>query len=258
MPASEDAMELQRKLQEPFPLKDIEWRVSRAGTTTNKGVWCKVLAYITARAIESRLDEVFGPGGWAITEPRQLQHEGKCAIAVGISACINGVWVTKWDVSELTDSSDHIPAFKGGFSGAIKRAGAQWGIGRYLYHLEEEFADVRDTDPGVPGWTWAKHAGTTYFWKAPRLPGWALPNDDRSKVTKAELRALKRKWQEKRAPEEKSRAALADGFDRFVFSVVGSFPSDDPEMWSNEVLLKCLKELEKRSSSDSSGTVPFD
>ena len=41
------------KLALPFPHDDIEFRVSRAGMG-GKGIYCRVLAYITARAIRGR------------------------------------------------------------------------------------------------------------------------------------------------------------------------------------------------------------
>ena len=48
------------KLKEPFSENDIEWRVQQSGETNGR-IWAKVLAYVTARAIENRLDEVCGP-----------------------------------------------------------------------------------------------------------------------------------------------------------------------------------------------------
>ena len=72
-----------------------------------------------------------------------VMHEfrtGPIAIEVGISIRINGEWITKYDVSDPTQ----IEPVKGGFSGAMKRAGAQWGIGRYLYQLQETFAEVSE------------------------------------------------------------------------------------------------------------------
>src|SRR5690606_39028946 len=41
-------------------------------------------------------------------------------------------WVTKFDGAENTA----VEAVKGGLSDSMKRAAAQWGIGRYLYTLE--------------------------------------------------------------------------------------------------------------------------
>ena len=53
----------------------------------------------------------------------------------------------KWDAAENTQ----VEAVKGGRSGAMKRAAVQWGIGRYLYNLEEGFAQT-SLDKSRDGW----------------------------------------------------------------------------------------------------------
>lgn len=228
------------KLSEPFPADDIEWRVSRSGVG-GKGTFCMVLAYITARAIQQRLDDVCGPGNWRVEEPLMLEINGKTAFAVGISIRVGDEWVTKWDVSDPTN----IEPAKGGFSGAMKRAGAQWGIGRYLYHLDETFAEVSEHQNR--GWNYAKlpekHGGGAYYWKAPNLPGWALPKDETTGISKADLDALKREWKRRLAPECKDPAELREGFTRFVASVAGEFPVSDPRCWTTDALDKCNARL---------------
>lgn len=151
------------KLKEPFDEKDIEWRLQSCGESNGK-IWAICLAYVTNRAIQNRLDEVCGPENWKnefVTGP-----DG--GILCGISIKCNGEWVTKWDGAENTQ----IEAVKGGLSGAMKRAASTgWGIGRYLYNLEEGFATVSDK---------GKFRGSTkdkknFRWDPPRLPSWALP-----------------------------------------------------------------------------------
>ena len=44
------------ELKNCFPAEDIEWRVQRSGKT-GKGYWAVVLAYVTNRAIQQRLDD---------------------------------------------------------------------------------------------------------------------------------------------------------------------------------------------------------
>jgi len=51
------------KLKEPFPAKDIEWRIQRSGLKDGKP-WAMVLAYVTNRAIMDRLDDVCKPDHW--------------------------------------------------------------------------------------------------------------------------------------------------------------------------------------------------
>lgn len=238
-------MELER-LRDPFSPQDIEWRVSRAGRARG-GIYCRVLAYITARAIQERLDEVCGPEGWQISQPIQFTHERKCGIGVGISILSEGEWITKWDMAELTDSSASIPPYKGGFSGAMKRAGAQWGIGRYLYHLSEMRAEVREEEPSGREWNWAKlaekHGGGSYWWKPPELPGWALPKEPEREVSAEQLKHLKKTWRERLAPDVERPSELLEGFTRFVSSVVGEFPSSDSSCWTRDAFERCLQAM---------------
>lgn len=254
------------KLSEPFPAEDIEWRVSRAGLGGRSGIYCRVLAYITARAIQQRLDDVCGPENWRVEEPRILTINGKSAFAVGISILLGYgnsgsiyEWTTKWDVSEPTN----IEAAKGGFSGAMKRAGAQWGIGRYLYHLDEAYAEVSENDPGVRGWHYAKlsekQGGGTYYWKPPALPGWALPKEPDSEVSQDELNDLKRHWKDKFAPDSKDRKSLTEGFTRFVESVCGQFPVADHTTWTRDALERCEKRINETTDPGGvSSDVPFE
>src|SRR5262249_44070840 len=109
----------------------------------------------------------------------EYQRWGEHGVICGLSArpgSIVGEWITKWDGAEETD----IEATKGGLSGAMKRAAVQWGIGRYLYDLEETFAncgdkgtyrakvDAKNADDKTDHW---------FRWSPPSLPIWALPGD---------------------------------------------------------------------------------
>lgn len=245
-------------LSEPFPASDVEWRVSRAWIGS-RGILCRVLAYITARAIQQRLDDVCGPENWRLEQPGIITINSKSAFACGLSIRVDSEWVTKWDVAEPTN----IEPAKGGWSGAMKRAGAQWGIGRYLYHLDEEWAEVSEQDPGARGWHYAKlpekSGGGAYYWKPPQLPAWALPKEDESEVDKKELNALKAAWRDKFAPDCKNRAELVEGFARFVASTVGQFPADDNACWTQEALIKCHKRImDTTEPGGVSPDVPFD
>lgn len=156
------------KLDEPFAADDIEWRVQQCGVTAQGKPWAMVLAYVTNRAIMKRLDEVCGKAGWK----NEFQPAPDSGVMCGISLKVDGEWITKWDAAENTQ----VEAVKGGMSGAMKRAAVQWGIGRYLYMLEEGFAEV-SLDKKV-GWNRAKSKdGKQIFWTPPRLPNWALPTD---------------------------------------------------------------------------------
>ncbi len=247
------------KLREPFPEEDIEWRVSRAGMGS-KGIYCHVLAYLTARAVQQRLDDVCGPENWRMEEPRMLEFQpGKLAFACGLSIRINDEWVTKWDVSEPTN----IEPAKGGWSGAVKRAGAAWGVGRFLYSLDETFAEVSETPGKGKEWNWAKlperQGGGTYYWKAPKLPAWALPKEPEHEISEQDLNDLKKAWRDKFLPESKNPAELREGFERFVHSVCGDFPVSDRSCWIRDSWEKCMKRIEETNDAEGvSADVPFE
>lgn len=244
------------KLAEPFLPDDIEWRVSRSGMG-QKGVYCHVLAYITNRAVQQRLDDVCGPANWRNEPPQVIQLQSNVvAMTGGISIKVGDEWITKWDVAEPTN----IEPAKGGFSGAMKRAGAQWGIGRYLYYLDETFAEVSET--AAKGWQWAKlsdkHGGGTYYWKPPQLPAWAMPKEKEHEITEGELVELKNAWREKFAADDKRPAFLREGFVRFVASVCGEFPVSDFKNWTRDALDKCLAQIAKTTDPNGvSPDVPF-
>ena len=153
-------MEL-KDLITPFPASDVEWRFQSSDVKNNKP-WAKVLCYITNRAIMDRLDNAVGPGLWR----NEFKEGPGGGILCGISILINDHWVTKWDGAENTK----VEAIKGGLSSAMKRAAVQWGIGRYLYHLEADWANFNDK--GVHS---NKINGKYYKWSPPKLPSWALP-----------------------------------------------------------------------------------
>ena len=154
-------MELER-LKEPFPAADIEWRLQQCGEKNGK-LWGKCLAYVTNRAIMNRLDDVCGPENWK----NEFVKAPDGGVLCGISVRIGEEFVTKWDGAENTD----IEGVKGGLSGAMKRAAVQWGIGRYLYYLEEGWADVSDGG----AFTGRTKDGKYFRWNPPKLPSWALP-----------------------------------------------------------------------------------
>ena len=155
------------RLRDPFAPADIEWRVQTAGEKNGKP-WARVLAYVTNRAIMERFDEVVGPENW-----QNVYKEGPAGgVVCGLSVRVQRAdgtadWVTKWDGAENTD----VEPVKGGLSNAMKRAAVQWGIGRYLYDLEEGWAVVTEN-----GRFSAKTKDGKWFkWEPPALPEWATP-----------------------------------------------------------------------------------
>ena len=118
------------RLSEPFPPSLVSWRVGSMNKDKTKGM---ALAYIDARDVMRRLDDVCGPAGW---QARYPHANGKTICEIGL--CINGEWVWKANGAGDTD----IEAEKGAISDAFKRAAVMWGIGRYLYDLPSPWVAV--------------------------------------------------------------------------------------------------------------------
>lgn len=187
-------MQLQ-SLTDKFSSDDIEWRIGRAGYTLSGQLYGTVLAYITNRAIMNRLDAVCGPGNWR-NEFREWHVGTRHGVLCGISIKINGEWVTKWDGAENTE----VEPLKGGLSDAMKRAGVQWGIGRYLYDLEERLAIIDQSGAHLAqGRDRASGKPYRFRWNPPQLPDWALPPTAIRKPDVAKVRPQKRK----KAPQER-------------------------------------------------------
>lgn len=155
------------KLSEPFAKEDIEWRIQRTGVASS-GPWAMVLAYVTNRAVQQRLDEVCGAGNWQ----NEFKESPDGGVLCGISICNNDRWVTKYDGAENTQ----VEAVKGGLSGAMKRAAVQWGIGRYLYKLDANFVQLKaQKDDKHTNRHYDAKDKKTLYWATPELPTWALP-----------------------------------------------------------------------------------
>jgi len=158
-----------KELKQPFPAEDIEWRIAERGAKGNGEQWAKVLAYVTNRAIQDRLDNVCGPENWR-NEYTQIPGAFLC----GLSIRIGDEWVTKWDGAQ----ESQIEATKGGLSGAMKRAAVQWGIGRYLYDLDQGWANIHSGGQNYAGKD-AKKNLAAMKWDPPQLPAWALPKGEK-------------------------------------------------------------------------------
>lgn len=170
-----DITGIMKRLQEPFPESEIEWRIQRAGISKNGTPWAYVLAYVQNRAIQRRLDDLFGVAGW---KNGFQEWRGK-GVLCGISVKIGEDWITKWDGAEETD----IEPTKGGLSDSMKRAAVQFGIGRYLYNLEENFAVTSLEER--KGWRMYRGKdGQTFYWMPPQLPDWAIPEAERKERRK--------------------------------------------------------------------------
>lgn len=167
---------LQRQLKKPFKADEIEWRINRKGFSSGNP-WATAIPYITSRAVQDRLDEVFGIFGWK----NEIQKVSDKGFLSGISIHHEGQWITKWDGAEGS-TANGMDVIKSGASNALKRAAVLLGIGRYLYELEEFFVKTVIS----PGWNHAfgnvykdsKNGNKLVAWQTPQLPPMALPDFD--------------------------------------------------------------------------------
>ena len=153
------------KLRIPFPEDDIEWRIQQQGLS-NGIPWALVLAYVTNRAIMDRLDEVVGPENWTNNFTQSPNGGVLCTLGIKVDNDVLGNWVHKTDGADNTE----IERVKGGLSNAMKRAGVQWGIGRYLYKLPTTFANFESE-----GRFKTRLEGSPYRWSPPKLTDGYLP-----------------------------------------------------------------------------------
>lgn len=123
-------MNLKEQLEKPFLDNELEFRVGATNSDKTKGL---ALAYIQARAIQNRLDEVVGIENWRVS-----YKEINGGFLAKLELKINNEWIAKEDGANVTDYE----AIKGGISSAFKRAASVWGIGRYLYEIESQWLPI--------------------------------------------------------------------------------------------------------------------
>lgn len=121
-----------KELKAPFQVDRIEFKV---GATNQEKTMGLALAYVEARAIQERLDEVIGFTNWK-TSYNEVQGGFVCSLSLRIG----GEWIEKEDGAQTTEYE----SVKGGISSAFKRvASSGWGIGRYLYEVESQWYPIR-------------------------------------------------------------------------------------------------------------------
>lgn len=112
-------------LKKEMPFK---WRVQ----SSNK-FGAKCVAYVDARQVQDRLDEVCGAVNWQV---EYKEHKGNLFSSIGIYTPEGWVW--KSDCG----TESNVEKQKGEASDAFKRAAVMWGVGRFLYDLPIITLDV--------------------------------------------------------------------------------------------------------------------
>ena len=172
---------------EPFPGSAVRWRLGSKGEKDGRK-WGLVFAYLEPRDIMDRLDEICINYSlhWSNDTEYIFDDKGHIIKAwIEIYDSKTGITIRRTDASkvvnpppseDLKSENDKIRkaaqfnrvkeienTLKGQTTDAFKRACVLLGIGRYLYHLGQNYVDLRDRDKFDP----------------PQLPKWALPPNER-------------------------------------------------------------------------------
>ncbi|HZU39005.1 MAG TPA: Rad52/Rad22 family DNA repair protein, partial [Gemmataceae bacterium] len=123
---------LTQALATPFDLASVKFKPAVVN-----GNRCLALAYVDARVIQDRLDEVLGVEGWQ--DDYEILSDG--SVVCRLRLRLGEDWVTKVDVGSPSEQPDSGDRLKAAFSDALKRAAVKFGVGRYLYRLPSQWVD---------------------------------------------------------------------------------------------------------------------
>lgn len=151
-------------LAAPFPASAVNWKPQAVSKDKTRAL---AVAYIDARDVMDRLDEVVGAFNWQV---EHVEACGQLVTRIGIKNPVNEEWVWKSDLgfvggSESTNEDTQVKAIKGTPSDGLKRAGVEWGIARYLYKLPKVWVEF--------------DAEKKQLKSTPILPSWAVPENER-------------------------------------------------------------------------------
>lgn len=144
-------------LAEPFEPREVKFKPQMV-----KNNRCLAMAYIDARLIQDRLDDVLGVENW--TDNYTILNDGSVMCRLRLK--LGDRWITKTDVGSPSEQPDGGDRLKAAFSDALKRAAVKFGIGRYLYRLPAQWVDYDGVKKQIVS--------------PPQLPAWALPKAKRT------------------------------------------------------------------------------
>lgn len=130
MDRNPEVVAIMESLARPFPDAKVKWKPAVV-----QGNRALALAYIDARTVQDRLDEVLGPENW---QSKFVRMENG-AVACELSIRLAGEWITKSDVGGESEQPDGGDRVKAAYSDSLKRAAVQFGVGRFLYTLPKTF-----------------------------------------------------------------------------------------------------------------------
>lgn len=142
--SKKELKEVEQELNKPFDWNEISWQVKSTFIHTNGQATANVIPYVKSRALQKRLDEVFGPLHWE-NEIKVMKN----GFIYGIRVWINDRSLVKWiGVDQM-----NMDSIKDGMFNAMRLAAAQFGIGRYLYECTQTLVPVlHDEKPNLDKW----------------------------------------------------------------------------------------------------------
>lgn len=132
-----NVQEIMKELSKPFEENELEFKVMATNSDKTKGL---AAAYVEARAIQTRLDNILGLDRWRV-EYKEITGGFLCKLSIKIG----DEWISKEDGASVTD----FESVKGGISSAFKRvASSGFGIGRYLYSARNSWFPIKSKGRG--------------------------------------------------------------------------------------------------------------
>jgi hypothetical protein len=157
-------------LKKPIP---HQWRVQSFSKTKPQAT---VLAYIDQRDMMDVLD-TYCDYGW---EKKYEEIAGNLFCSIGIRMPDNTImWRSDCGVESMTEKE------KGRASDAAKRAGVNWGIGRFLYDMKVQYVDA-NVKKEANNWPYCVDANGKQIWDLTAHINNKNPNAPQSPVSVAE------------------------------------------------------------------------
>lgn len=151
--------EIMLALAEPFDPEEVKWKPQAI-----KGNRCLAVAFVDARCVMDRLDDVMGVDGWQ--DDYEFLPDG--SVVCRLRLRFGSDWITKTDIGGQSEQPDEGDRHKAAVSDALKRAAVKWGISRYIYRLPHNWVDYDEK--------------TRRILRPPTLPEEALPYAMRKKT----------------------------------------------------------------------------
>lgn len=146
--------EIRKALAAPFAPDVVKFKAQ-----TVKDNRALAVAFIDARDVAARLDDVLGIDGWE--EAYRTEPSGN--VVCTLTVYVGERRVNREDIGGPSDQKNTGDKAKAAFSDAFKRAAVKFGVGRYIYRLPKSWVGY---DPQKKQLT-----------EKPQFPAWAVPDD---------------------------------------------------------------------------------